>query len=88
MCSKHNRRLEIICIDDKQRICPNCALFGPHKNHDIRMEAEVMTEIQVRTECLMEMYMMIEQNQACIADARQVEESYTHFTMKANDLKQ
>lgn len=27
------------------------------------MEADVLSEIQIRTECLMEMYEMIEQNQ-------------------------
>ena len=52
----HQRKLEIICVDDKQRICANCALFGNHKNHDIRMEEEIMNEINVRTECLMEMF--------------------------------
>lgn len=56
LCKLHQRKLEIICIDDRERICSNCALFGNHKNHDIRMEADVLTEIEVRTECLMEMY--------------------------------
>lgn len=68
MCKIHQRKLEIICIDDKERICSNCALFGKHKNHDIRMETDVLNEIQVRTECLMEMYEMIESNQLCKVD--------------------
>ena len=42
MCPTHKRKLEIICIDDKVRICSNCALFGNHKNHEFRMENEVM----------------------------------------------
>mmetsp|Transcript_13628 Transcript_13628/g.21334 ORF Transcript_13628/g.21334 Transcript_13628/m.21334 type:complete len:85 (-) Transcript_13628:1528-1782(-) len=37
-CPVHRRKLEIICITCKERICSNCALFGNHKNHDIRME--------------------------------------------------
>jgi hypothetical protein len=45
MCKIHQRKLEIICIDDKERICSNCALFGYHRNHDIRMEPEVLQEI-------------------------------------------
>jgi hypothetical protein len=45
MCPVHQRKLEIICIDDQQRICSNCALFGKHKNHDVRMETDVIHEI-------------------------------------------
>ena len=60
LCAVHHRKLEIICIDDQARICSNCALFGIHKNHDVRMESDVFKEIEVRTECLMEMYEMIE----------------------------
>ena len=45
MCPEHQRKLEIICISDRSRICSNCALFGAHKGHDIRMEAEVVNEI-------------------------------------------
>ena len=63
MCPTHKRKLEIICIDCQERICSNCALFGQHKNHDVRMENEVLHEIQIRTECLIEMYELIEQNQ-------------------------
>lgn len=56
LCQLHKRKIEIICIDCKERICSNCALFGPHKPHDIRMEQDVLDEINIRTECLMEMY--------------------------------
>jgi hypothetical protein len=45
LCHIHQRKLEIICIDDQERICSNCALFGNHKNHDVRMETEVLKEI-------------------------------------------
>ena len=68
MCTVHHRKLEIICIDDKVRICSNCALFGKHKNHDVRMEADVMEEIRIRTECLIEMYDLIEHNQLVKVD--------------------
>ena len=82
------RKLEIICINDMERICSNCALFGKHKNHDIRMEADVLNEIQVRTECLMEMYELIEQNQLCKVDSNQVESLLTEFRTKSHELKQ
>ena len=38
LCMQHKRKIEIICIDCKERICSQCALFGNHKPHDIRME--------------------------------------------------
>jgi len=53
---QHKRKIEIICIDCKERICSQCALFGNHKPHDIRMEQDVLDEISIRTECLMEMF--------------------------------
>lgn len=60
LCMKHKRKIEIICIDCKERICSNCALFDDHRLHNIKMEAEVLEEITNRSECLMEMYQMIE----------------------------
>ena len=57
----HKRKIEIICIDCKERICSNCALFGNHKHHDIRMEQDVLDEINIRTECLIEMFYIVAQ---------------------------
>jgi hypothetical protein len=59
-CEIHNRKLEIICIQCQTRICCNCALFGVHKGHDVRMEAEVVEELSVRTELLIQMYQIVE----------------------------
>lgn len=64
LCPQHQRKIEIICIDCKERICSNCALFGNHRNHDIRMEQDVLDEINIRTECLMEMFQIVEQTAA------------------------
>jgi len=64
LCMKHKRKIEIICIDCKERICSNCALFEDHRLHNIKMETEVLDEITNRSECLMEMYQMIEQSAA------------------------
>ena len=36
MCEEHQRKLEIICIQDRMRICSTCALFGQHKGHEVR----------------------------------------------------
>lgn len=87
LCSIHQRKLEIICIDDQERICSNCALFGNHKNHDVRMEADVFNEIQIRTECLIEMYELVEQNQLGKVDQTEVEALFLRFRNKSMELK-
>ena len=56
LCKQHGKPLDVICITCKERICSNCALFGNHKGHDVRAEQEVLDQINLRTECLMEMY--------------------------------
>ena len=59
-CMEHNRKLEIICIQDRMRICSTCALFGGHKGHDVRMEPEVVNELTIRTELLIQMYQIVD----------------------------
>ena len=59
-CKEHGRQIEVVCVDCRERICTNCALFGSHKNHDIRSEEEIRNETQVRGEYLMEMYEIME----------------------------
>lgn len=61
LCHEHGRKLEIVCINDRVRICSNCALFGKHRGHDIREEPDVVAEITERTELLIEMYQIVEQ---------------------------
>lgn len=56
LCPKHKVVLDIVCISDKQRICPHCALFGPHRDHrfkrlddferELREKRQVFQEIQ------------------------------------------
>jgi hypothetical protein len=87
MCPLHSRKLEIICIDDQQRICSNCALFGIHKNHDVRMESDVAHEIQVRSECLMDMYEIMDHNQIGKIDQAQVEQMYLKFRGRSTELR-
>ena len=47
MCPMHQRKIEIICIDCKERICSNCALFGNHKQHLAQAAQEKPDEQQV-----------------------------------------
>lgn len=72
MCPEHQRKLEIICISDRSRICSNCALFGAHKGHDIRMENEVVNEITLRTELLMQIYALVQETSENRIDQNQV----------------
>lgn len=60
LCPIHGKPLDVICVTCKERTCSNCALFGSHKGHDVRPEQEVLDQINLRTECLMEMYQMME----------------------------
>ena len=62
LCKVSGRPLEVVCVDCHERICTNCALFGAHKNHDIRSEEEICNETQVRAEYLMEMFELMETN--------------------------
>jgi hypothetical protein len=52
----HGRAAELICVDDRRRVCDHCALFGEHRGHDVRMEDEVTKEIALKVEVLMEMF--------------------------------
>ena len=51
------------------------------------MEADVMNEIKVRTECLMEMYDMIYENQLGKIDQVEVEAMLLRFRNKSIELK-
>lgn len=87
MCVHHNRKLEVICVDDRVRIWTNCALFGDHKNHDIREEAEVINEITLRTELLIDIYDLIEQNKTNLGDQKEIDDLYNQFMTKQMNLK-
>lgn len=56
LCPLHKKKLEVICVTCREKVCPNCALFGAHTNHDIRPEEEVMQSITKRLEGLMNVY--------------------------------
>ena len=68
ICKEHGRKLEIVCLDHKCRICTNCALFGAHKGHNVRPEEEVHREIAVRGDKLIDMFHAIEKQQNKIND--------------------
>lgn len=37
--------MDIVCVTDKQKICPHCALFGKHKDHRIKRLDDFQKEI-------------------------------------------
>lgn len=69
------------------RICSNCALFGQHKGHDIRMEHEVVGEITYRTEILMTMYQIVDDLGRNKIDQRQVDALAREFKQKQDKMR-
>lgn len=45
LCPVHKVGMDIVCVTDKQKICPHCALFGKHKDHRIRRLDDFQKEI-------------------------------------------
>lgn len=49
-CEEHKKDLEIICINDRVKLCPHCALFGSHKDHKFKTIREVQELMAGRAE--------------------------------------
>jgi uncharacterized protein YoxC len=68
-CQLHaNRALELICLDDKEKICTNCALFGNHKKHNVISEEDFVKEIEVKAEILIELFELIDNYSVTFTD--------------------
>ena len=62
-CAIHpTRNLELICIDDKLKICTNCALFGTHRNHNVINIDEFQKDVEVKSELLIDLFDLLDQN--------------------------
>lgn len=79
--------MDVISITSKERICSNCALFGAHKGHDVRPEQEVLDQINLRTECLMEMYQMMETAAHEKPNEMEVNSLNLNFKKKSDELR-
>lgn len=44
--------MELACLTCKIRVCPHCALFGNHRGHEVREEAEIQEIMKMNTEQL------------------------------------
>ena len=60
MCPEHNKPMEIVCRDDKLKICSSCALFGSHKNHNVCSEEQLICEITGVAEKILELFEIME----------------------------
>ena len=40
LCPVHDKPMEYFCLEDREEICANCALFGPHRQHELSQTSE------------------------------------------------
>ena len=59
MCSIHTLPLNVICIDERKKICSQCALNNEHANHQIITENEFMNNI----DNLIDLFQEVDNNQ-------------------------
>ena len=90
MCPQHNRKVELICLEHKVRICTSCALFGDpgsHKGCPFRPDDDVMEEIVSRTELLMEVFELVANSISNFSDTSEIDHLYNEFSKKQVTLK-
>lgn len=86
ICQEHQRKFEVVCLDHKCKICTNCALFGSHKNHDIKSEGEIFKEITIRAEKLIDVLQELEKDEKDILEAKHLDEFRMKVNTKYNEL--
>ena len=59
MCNIHSLPLNVICIDERKKICSQCALNNEHVNHQIITENEFMNNI----DSLIDLFQEVDNNQ-------------------------
>jgi len=67
-CAEHRKKLEYVCLDDRIKVCANCALFGRHRGHNVKPEEDIMREITIRAECLFDLLQLIEKSRDTVLD--------------------
>ncbi|KAL4487923.1 hypothetical protein ABPG72_022783 [Tetrahymena utriculariae] len=72
-CQDHFKKLDIVCVDCRIKICASCALFGKHKGHLVRSEEDVLKEISTRAEYLLQMFENIEKKQCYLTDENHIQ---------------
>lgn len=41
LCPTHTKKADLICLNDFAMVCTDCAIFGAHKNHELKRCEEV-----------------------------------------------
>ena len=85
-CNIHKRKLEIVCIDCKARLCSKCALFDGHRTHDLRTEEDVQTELNARKDCLQEMLQMVAENEQIFAKQDELKLAYEKCMAREKEI--
>jgi len=88
LCQQHGKPFEIVCIEDKCRICSNCALFGAHRNHEIKPEGEVLKEIASRAEHLIDVFQMIQKHEASVHEDGEISTLQEKLQDRHSELSQ
>ena len=56
ICRDHQKELQYMCVQDKVKVCHECALFGAHRSHEIKplndFKSEAETKVQKLEEVL------------------------------------
>ena len=63
LCQDHKKELQFMCIDDKEKVCYECALFGKHVKHNIKPLADFKSEMENKTTKLEELLQATEKYQ-------------------------
>lgn len=69
-------------------MCSQCALFGAHKGHDVRMEDEVAKEVSLKVEVIMEMYQAMEMSCDELGNMANYDYHYNILKQKQNIIKE
>jgi len=85
-CAVHKRKLEIVCIDCKIKLCSKCALFEGHRTHDLRTEEDVQSELNARKECLQEMLQMVAENEQIFTKQEEVKNAYEKCMAREKEI--
>ncbi|CAD8055729.1 unnamed protein product [Paramecium sonneborni] len=60
LCKLHQKELELVCKEDGQYICVNCALFGPHKFHNYLPIEQHLKQIELAIQQITNIYKQLQ----------------------------
>eukprot|EP00826_Nyctotherus_ovalis_P034372 TRINITY_DN2852_c0_g1_i4.p1 TRINITY_DN2852_c0_g1~~TRINITY_DN2852_c0_g1_i4.p1 ORF type:complete len:255 (+),score=58.87 TRINITY_DN2852_c0_g1_i4:164-928(+) len=87
MCSIHKKRLELMCMDCKVRLCSKCAIFDGHRSHQLRSEDDVHSEAMIRKNLLQDMLRRIIVNGDWISHKESTKSAYERYETKEKEMR-